>query len=846
MKAFHTIAIPHKDILEGRLTMDVFAADLWEVSQRRGPDEYKDASTFFNKTYLTQGLENILTIVEKRLQGKGGDPVIQLHTPFGGGKTHSLIGMYHKSSEWKTRPVTIVGTALGKDVTLWGLLEKQLTGKIKKFSDQVSPGREAIRELLAAHQPVLILMDEVLEYATKAAAVTVGQSNLAAQTIAFMQELTETISTLEQVCLVITLPSSIIEHYDEGAERLFQQLQKVAGRIEKIYTPVQEHEITRIIRRRLFSDINQTEVKKVVTAFVDYAEKEGVLPAATQPSEYRERFLDSYPFLPEVVDVLYHKWGSFPTFQRTRGVLRLLSLVIHSLKGTHTPYISLADFNLSIQEIKQELLKHIGAEFNSVIAQDISDHSAGSKRVDDSLGNAYRGLKLGSRTATTIFMYSFSGGQEHGATSGEIKRAATTLGNPPSVISEAMEQLKSKLFFLQSPGDKYYFGNQPNLNRILLTRMENIKDEDLLVLEKELIKGNLEGVKFRSYIWEENSGNIIDSEDLKLVILHQEQAKVVQHIITTRGQTPRVNRNTVIFLYPLEAERPGFYNRLKRKLAYEMILKDSTLKLTDEQKKEVRSELNLANNELNESVRRLYRNVAIPGRTELKTIDLGIPTHGIKKGIDREVYDTLRTDGEILENIAPIVIREKYLTGKEFVSTEQMYQASMKTPGETRFANRHILEKGISEGVQRGLFGLGDLGNDNQPVCRYFKELCPLAFVGSEVLIIESICIEQKQKMEESKSSVEFSASESQGTRSTIGEKGPASAEQNLQGKQHTQLELDFRIPKGKVSGIMGIMNLLQSKFETIEIHLKAKDGSISEQDIEDKIMETFRQLGIK
>src|SRR3990172_7486547 len=105
MKAFHTIAVPHQDILEGRLTMDVFAADLWEVSQGRGPDEYRDPETFFRKTYLTEGLKNLLDVVERRLQGKGGDPVIQIQTPFGGGKTHALIAMYHRAKEWDAKPV---------------------------------------------------------------------------------------------------------------------------------------------------------------------------------------------------------------------------------------------------------------------------------------------------------------------------------------------------------------------------------------------------------------------------------------------------------------------------------------------------------------------------------------------------------------------------------------------------------------------------------------------------------------------------------------------------------------------------------------------------------------------
>lgn len=175
----------------------------------------------------------------------------------------------------------------------------------------------------------------------------VEESTLAAQTIAFIQELTETASTLEKVCFVVTLPSSIIEHYDESAEKLYQQLQKVAGRLEKIYTPVQENEITKIIRRRLFSNLNENDAKEVIAESMEYAEKEGILPAGTLPSKYRDRFLDSYPFMPELVDVLYHRWGSFPTFQRTRGVLRLLSLVVHSLKGTDKPYISLADFDLA-------------------------------------------------------------------------------------------------------------------------------------------------------------------------------------------------------------------------------------------------------------------------------------------------------------------------------------------------------------------------------------------------------------------------------------------------------------------------------------------------------------------
>lgn len=845
MKAFHTIAIPHKDILEGRLTMDVFAADLWEVSQKRGPDEYKDSETFFKKTYLTKGLENLLNIIDKRLHGKGGDPVIQIQTPFGGGKTHALIAMYHKAEEWKVKKVVIVGTALSTKETLWGLLEKQLTGKIKKFSENKwGESKKEIRELLVNCQPAIILMDEVLEYVTKAAGVKVGDSTLSAHTMAFMQELTEAAASLEKVCIVVTLPSSILEHYDVSAEKLYKQLEKVAGRVEKIYSPVQENEIAQVIRRRLFSELKEAEAKKIISGFIEYADKEGILPAGVQPSEYRERFIDSYPFMPEVMDVLYHRWGSFPTFQRTRGVLRLLSLVVDSLKAKTKPFISLSDFDLANQEIRQELLKHIGAEFNSVLAQDITDADAGAKKVDASLGSAYQGLNLGSRTTTTVFLYSFSGGHEKGATLGELKRCATTTENPASVVAEAIEQLKGKLFYLQNIGDKYFFSNQPNINRILLTKMENIKSKEMNDIEFDLLKKSIKGGKFKVFIWDDNSGNIPDSEELKLVILKKEDTELIDNVLKTKGLTPRVNRNTLFFVYPMESERTGFVNNIKKKIAYDYIEQDKDLPLSDDQRKEIKKELKKIEDGLKESIRRLYRTIAIPDKAGVKVEDLGIPTFGEEKPIDHEVYEKLRSISEILEKIVPLVIKEKYLVGKEYLLTGQLYQSSLRTPGEARPSNKSVLEQGIIEGVQKGIFGIGEIEGD-KVICHYFKERASVAFSDNEILISDLVCREQRKKEEPTteKEAIYPTPSE-QG--SLIGGRIEEESKGVLSEAFKENLLFRFIIPKGKVADIMRVMNFLQGKFGTLEIELIATDGKISNQDYEDKIKEAFRQLGIE
>ncbi len=541
--------------------------------------------------------------------------------------------------------------------------------------------------------------------------------------------------------------------------------------------------------------------------------------------------------------MLYHRWGSFHTFQRTRGVLRLLSLVVHSLKDSSKAYISLADFDLANQELRQELLKHIGAEFNSVIAADITDAQAGSKKINVTMGRSYQGLNIGTRTATTVFLYSFSGGQEQGAILGEIKRSATTLENPSPLVAEAIEQLKGKLFYLQSKGDKYFFSNQANLNRILLNNMENIKKAAIIEMERELLKASIRSGKMRTYIWEENATNITDSEELKLVILRKENKTLINDILKTKGQTPRVYRNTLFFLYPLEAERIGFLNTVKRKLAFENISQDKNLKLTDEQRKEVKEELKKLESPLKESIRRLYRSAAVPDKDRCKEKDLGIPTYGVNRSLDEELFEQLRMDGEVLEKIAPIVLKEKYLTNRDFVSTHQLFESSLKTPGEARPVSKRVLEQGIVEGVQMGLFGLGELDEDT-PQCIYFKEYPTVSFTGTEILIKDSICIEQKRQRAETlegKQPYEHIEDKEPSQKAEDSEKriDPISVD------SREQLRLKFQVPKGKVSGIMGVMNLLQSKFNVLEIELSAKDGEISRQDLEDKIGETFRQLNI-
>jgi|Deesub1362A_J573_1020465.scaffolds.fasta_scaffold01294_8 hypothetical protein len=873
MKPFSTIAIPHKDVLEGRLTMDVFAADLWEVFQGRAPDEYQDPDVFFRKTYLTAGLKNLLDIAEKRIQGKGGDPIIQLQTPFGGGKTHSLIALYHKAREWKVNVVVIDGTVLDpKDITIWEEMEKQLTGEVKALKGQTSPGREKLKSLFEEYQPLLILMDELLHYTARASGIKVGESSLASQVLAFIQELTGVVKTLERSLLILTLPSSVLEHYEsENAERLFQQIQKITGRMEKIYTPVHDEEIASVIRRRLFSSVNENEAKKIIEEFLDYAEKEKILPEGVEKSDYRAKFLKSYPFLPEVIDVLYKRWGSFPNFQRTRGVLRLLALVVHSLKDSPLPYIRLGDFDLGNEEIKRELINHIGEEYSGIIYQDITSLEAGAKKVDRSLGDAYISFSFGTKAATAIFLYSHSGGLEKGATINEIKLSSADVSAPSAIVAEAVGQLKGRLFYLWEEGGKLLFKNQPNLNRILVVKKESISDPDLKAEEERIVKEYLKKDRFEIYVWPKKSSEIPDTRKLKLILMESEEKEKCKEILEEAGAKPRVYRNTLIFLCPLESERLRFENFLKNKKAYEMVKNDKTLALSSEQRKEIESKLKRAESEIYEEIRNLYRLVRLPAKDGFKEIDLGKYTVGEEESIDKKVYQRLSDEKEVLEKITPLILKEKYLGSEEYVRVVNILESFFKTPGELRVTSEEALKESIKEGVSRGLFGLGEIEGE-KPKCRYFKTDCFPELVEGEILIRAELCISEEgipeeefeklvYKIQECSSEEEilkikekansyhlseeqkkkFEAAVKEKLEEIVGEKPP-----RKDIYQFLRLKLD--VPSGKLSDIVRMVGYLKTKFNWVDVKVEitTRDGEISISDYEDKIKETINQSSIE
>lgn len=834
MAGFETIAKPHNDILRGDFTLDTYAANLGDVVKGEGPAEYRHPKRFFQKTYMTEGLKTLLRGVERRVKGRGGDAVIQLQTPFGGGKTHTLITLFHKANEWKAKPVVIVGTEMEADQTLWGKMEAQLTGEIQEFQGHRAPGSAKISELFKqVGKPIVLLMDEVLNYLTAATAVDVGRSTLAKQALRFVHNLTESVSASNNVTLIATRQSG--EHEDYGERELSNDFKQLLDRMARVGTPVADSEIAHIIRSRLFSEVNESAAKRIVREFANYADRESILPPGEQKSEYRERFVASYPFQPEVIDVLYHRWGSFPNFQRTRGVLRLLSRVVQRSLRKNLPYITLADFDLGDADIRGELLRHAGNVFSSIIANDITASDAGARLADEALGEALKNLALSTRTATAIFLYSFTGGQERGATLDQIKRSTAYSDTPSAVIDSAITQLNTHLSYLRTESGKSYFDTQPNLQRLVQIRMENVEDEEVASRAEAQIKKSFttrSGAKMKTFIAPRKGTDIPETPDLKLIVLPRRDDEFCRNLLEMRGESPRIYRNTLFFLVPLSGSTEKLGTEVKRVLAYEAIGNDNSLNLSDEQQKEVKTQLRQSGGALNDAVSQDYRTLLIPTREGFREEDLGLPAHGMNTPLDEKVYDTLRVKGEILSSIGPRNIAIRFLKDNEAVSTAQLHSSGLRTPGETRVL-REAWITGIREGVVQGEFGIGEkMGGEL--IQRAFKQDPRTVTLSDNEVIIhpshwKEIEPEPKPQPQPQKPHEEI-----------------IEQQRKIEPPQQRQsVRLQFTVPSGKVSQMSQHVNALQARFRNIRIELTTSDGEISDADYE-KLKADFLESGIE
>lgn len=497
LRPWTDVVRPHPDVASGDLAMGTYAANLAKVAMTHDAEPvYADAEAFFAATYFTPTIVGLLRDVFQALSGQGGDRVVQLKTPFGGGKTHSLLALYHlaRSRDAAAQvpeldtipdpgPVRVcvlsgeyLDPARGRDVdgrtirTLWGELAYQLGGwpaynaLLVDGEEGPPPGGEKLGRLLADAKPALVLLDEVLVYAATAKAVTVGSTTLDRQVLLFVQHLTEAVNQARHAALIYSLQASVGEAV--GEEGLLDQLEKIAGRIDERREPVSGDEVLKVVQRRLFADAGAEDVRREVGRQYGALLTEQLAAAAETDADRREaatagealerRTVESYPFHPELLDLMFHRWGSLPSYQRTRGALQFLATVVHALwagRAEREPQalISPGDVDLADEGSRMTFLEQVGEteQYRSVVEADFLAADAGTRRVDQRVGRDAPGLdrlRVGTRVATTIMLLSFGArqGADRGALEREVIEASLVPGLDRHVLLSALEAMRGE------------------------------------------------------------------------------------------------------------------------------------------------------------------------------------------------------------------------------------------------------------------------------------------------------------------------------------------------------------------------------------------------------------------
>ena len=632
LKPWREVIVPHQDVRDGNMRGAEFAADLYYVSIGDGSREYVEPTEFFRRTYLTEGLKDLLTWTTRRIGGdRNASPVVNLQTNFGGGKTHSMLALWHLlsgtelnrypdevqkllgayDSPVSARRVALVGNHIspGKGSTkpdgthvrtLWGELAWQL-GAVKggdaearkayaivKDADETrsNPGA-ALGELIRAYAPCLILIDEWVAYARQ----LYGRDDLDAGTFdtqfTFAQTLTEAVKAIPGAMLVVSIPASSEKLSQEEIERgatdievgglngkeALARLQQVIRRVADQWRPATPNESFAIVRQRLFEDPGadaQTDIAAVARVFTDfYAKHRGEFPAGVAEPPYEERITAAYPIHPELFDRLFQDWSTLERFQRTRGVLRLMSAVIHTLwlRDDPAPLIMPGGLPLDEDDVVTEITQYVEDHFKPVIDTDIDGTNPTPAKIDASR-SAFGQRKVTRRIARTIFFGSAPTlrAAHKGIEQQHIWLGVAMPGDTVGNFGSALHLLSDQANYLFNDGARYWFDVHMSVNRMAREHADRLKDrpeetwEEILRRLRER-EARTRGEFTRVQIGPEASDEIADEAAVRLVIMHPRYQHsrgnetssgmvFADKAMLNRGNAQRMNRNMIVFLAP--------------------------------------------------------------------------------------------------------------------------------------------------------------------------------------------------------------------------------------------------------------------------------------------------------
>jgi len=779
LKPWREVVVPHKDVASGRYQQAEFAADLWQVHLGEGSDEYRNPAEFFRRTYLTESLKQMLVGAVRRLNGQGGDPVVQLQTNFGGGKTHSMLALYHLFSGCKTtelagidavmleagettlpavRRVVLVGNKISPGNptvkedgtvinTLWGELAWQLGGKpgyerLRADDERATSPGDVLRELFKQYGPCLILIDEWVAYARQLH----DQSDLPAggfeTQFSFAQVLTESAKLAGNCLLVISLPASDTAgsphtHADDvevGGQRgreALDRLRNVVGRIESSWRPASAEEGFEIVRRRLFeplADPAQFKDRDVVArGFADlYRTQSTEFPPECRNSDYETRIKAAYPIHPEIFDRLYTDWSTLVKFQRTRGVLRLMAAVIHSLweKGDRNPLIMPATIPIDDPRVQFELTRYLTDNWVPVIEKDVDGPNSLPLRLDGEVPNLGK-FAACRRVARAIYLGSapLAKAAHRGIEDRQIKLGCVIPGETTAVFGDALRRLAGVATYLYQDGPRYWYSTQPTVTKLADDRAEQLKrDPDKVIQEMhKRLRDNLHqtGDFDRIHPMPLSGQDVPDDLDARLVVLGPDYPYsketgnaaelAAKAILEARGSTPRLYRNTLAFLAADKTRLQDLDEAVRKYLAWESIIaeKETPLNLDPQQVKQAETQKATADSVVKARLPETYQWLLVPeqkDRNPAAPIEWQAYRLSGQEPLSVRVSKKIKHDELLIGSFAPTLLRMELdrvplWRGQNHVAIKQVVEDFARYLYLPRLRNPGVLISAISSGL---------------------------------------------------------------------------------------------------------------------------------------------------
>lgn len=689
LKPWREVVTPHPDVASGRYQQAEFAADLWQVHLGEGSDEYRDPTEFFRRTFLTEGLKHLLTRGVQRLAENGGDPVVELQTNFGGGKTHSMLALYHlfsgiapadlpgvedllKGVDANVPPGVkrgvIVGTKLspGKPHqkpdgtvvrTLWGEIAWQLGGKegyklVKEADETATNPGDALRDLFNQYSPCLVLIDEWVAYARQLH----DNGGLPAGTFdtqfTFAQALTESAKAAKKTLLVVSIPASespspqfgheVISDIEVGGERgraALTRLKNAIGRVEASWRPASPDEGFEIVRRRLFQPITEPSLfvarDQVARAYIEmYGSQQQEFPSECREASYERRMKTAYPIHPELFDRLYNDWSTLDKFQRTRGVLRLMAAVIHSLWERQDSNLLIMPANVPVEDprVQFELTRYLEDQWVPVIEKDVDGQLSLPLTLDRENPNLGR-YSACRRVARTIYMGSAptQRAANRGIDDRQVKLGCVQAGESVAVFGDALRRLTDRATYLYVDGSRYWYSTQPTVARLANDRANQFREDEVF---DEIQRRLRNEARMRSDFARVHpcatTGDIPDEREARLVILGPENPHTARDqasparkeaavILDSRGTGPRTYRNTLFFLAADGGRLKDLEQAVRQYLAWKSICEGrETLNLDPFQSRQAETKFKGADETADARIPESYQWLLVPTQPDPK------------------------------------------------------------------------------------------------------------------------------------------------------------------------------------------------------------------------------------